>query len=640
MQESLMGVILMAAVAIIGLGVSLLISKNRVQKRASIYAFVSLLVLIAVFCFAVIIFGQIWSLPIFIGACIFLPILVYGISVLTSDRSAERETTISIPQKSPVEDKVEDLVEDGMKPMPASVNTTPLKKGPVVRAQAPIQAEQVAPVAASRTGASVADRLDTLGSQVDPLDEKAKETFPRKQRASIPSYDTATPEEVEAVFGDMDKRPAMTEVRESFTVVPAADKVKVAAEKEPEVKEVAPSLDKTQEIPRFKEEVARKMAQISQEVERKAAPAEPSVAQVNVGQVAAQPVNRVAEPAVESVAPEVRVVREVEVTPEKRAVPEHQAAPEIKVAREVEVSREVQAIPQKEAAVEAGLTAAEQKSAPAPDARFGPREQVVASSVPVEVSSTPKAETPAASVTQIPVAETKPRPAPDARFGQLEQVVEKVAAAATSTTPAAAQKATPVTATPATTTPTTTPATTVEATTVSETATPAVAPVVSTPATTTPAEAPVKATPTATPVEAPVKATPTTTPVEAPVKATPTAVPTTTTASTTPTAAPAVAPSTTAPAKDSVSYAECYSKATAFRDKGLQEVAARLYEESAQLTTDQKEKRDSLFAAISCYVKIEKLAEAKKLALAIQQDEIESLTLIQVMKLDAVLRAD
>ncbi|MCL2826087.1 MAG: hypothetical protein FWD72_01635 [Eggerthellaceae bacterium] len=84
-------------------------------------------------------------------------------------------------------------------------------------------------------------------------------------------------------------------------------------------------------------------------------------------------------------------------------------------------------------------------------------------------------------------------------------------------------------------------------------------------------------------------------------------------------------------------YMQCQAKADALKDKGMFAIAARLYMESASLADDDKLSYKALFDAMACYVKAGKVDEARVCADTLNS-EIEKLSPVEAMKLDAVLR--
>ncbi len=85
-------------------------------------------------------------------------------------------------------------------------------------------------------------------------------------------------------------------------------------------------------------------------------------------------------------------------------------------------------------------------------------------------------------------------------------------------------------------------------------------------------------------------------------------------------------------------FETCFNKAESFKKKGVPAIAARLYVESANLADQHDLTRKALFEAVSCYVKADMLGEARKAAARLE-DSVDELSPLELMKLDAVLRA-
>lgn len=102
-----------------------------------------------------------------------------------------------------------------------------------------------------------------------------------------------------------------------------------------------------------------------------------------------------------------------------------------------------------------------------------------------------------------------------------------------------------------------------------------------------------------------------------------------------------VEPSVPAPATQSVAltFESCCAKAQALKEKGVHPVAARLFEESSRLTKNPAEAQKALLDAVNCHVKANNLKEAKRIAVALQ-DNCETLGPVEALKLNLVLRAD
>lgn len=87
MQNSWLGIGLMALVVFIGLIIGIILSKNKAQGMASILAFAALALLLAAFSVFGIGFSQPWLLPLFIVGCMLIPIAVYFIALSIMQRS-------------------------------------------------------------------------------------------------------------------------------------------------------------------------------------------------------------------------------------------------------------------------------------------------------------------------------------------------------------------------------------------------------------------------------------------------------------------------------------------------------------------------------------------------------------------------
>lgn len=87
MQDSIVGIVLMAGIILVGCIVSLALSKGRKQRIASLVAFLVLAVLLASFCIVVIQQSTEWALPLFIVACPVVPLIAYiVVSALVKDK--------------------------------------------------------------------------------------------------------------------------------------------------------------------------------------------------------------------------------------------------------------------------------------------------------------------------------------------------------------------------------------------------------------------------------------------------------------------------------------------------------------------------------------------------------------------------
>lgn len=154
----------------------------------------------------------------------------------------------------------------------------------------------------------------------------------------------------------------------------------------------------------------------------------------------------------------------------------------------------------------------------------------------------------------------------------------------------------------------------------------------------TPIPAPIKAvTPTPVPTAKPAR-TSAHTPAPAPLEAVVTAPTTTPTPASTSAPAPVLTPKPSTPMPvEKTPFDSYFEKAESLKAKGLDAVAARLFEESVQYASDQKQTHKALFEAMSLYVKVDALDQAKDIAKRLQV-YVDELSLVEVVKLDAVLR--
>lgn len=78
MQGLWPGVVLIAIVIVLGVAISLIQCKTKIQKRAVLGAFVALLLVVVVFYFMVIVNSVHWITPMFAAGCVVIPLSVYG----------------------------------------------------------------------------------------------------------------------------------------------------------------------------------------------------------------------------------------------------------------------------------------------------------------------------------------------------------------------------------------------------------------------------------------------------------------------------------------------------------------------------------------------------------------------------------
>lgn len=98
MQESWVGIALMAGVVLLGLLICIIFSRGRAQRIASIFAFISLALLLAIFYVVVIDNSQQWLVPVFTILCVLVPIIVYAIlASLGNKRDSSSASGMSIP---------------------------------------------------------------------------------------------------------------------------------------------------------------------------------------------------------------------------------------------------------------------------------------------------------------------------------------------------------------------------------------------------------------------------------------------------------------------------------------------------------------------------------------------------------------
>ncbi|MEG0620119.1 MAG: hypothetical protein RR477_03190, partial [Raoultibacter sp.] len=82
MQNSWLGILLMAIFIAVGLIASFLYAKQSVQRRATLVAFASLALIVLVFVVAVIGLSQMQLLPYLAISCAVVPAVLYGCAVL------------------------------------------------------------------------------------------------------------------------------------------------------------------------------------------------------------------------------------------------------------------------------------------------------------------------------------------------------------------------------------------------------------------------------------------------------------------------------------------------------------------------------------------------------------------------------
>ncbi len=140
MQYSWLGIALMTGVLVVGLIVGRVLSKDAIQKRASLFAFISLFLALAAFCVSVIMYSQTWAIPLFIIASMLVPIAVYGITAslvakkdsehVADEKSAKGKKSLpaqplvgqgvsDVPAQSRVRDGVAEVRSAGLRDVPA-----------------------------------------------------------------------------------------------------------------------------------------------------------------------------------------------------------------------------------------------------------------------------------------------------------------------------------------------------------------------------------------------------------------------------------------------------------------------------------------------------------------------------------------